>query len=103
VGVLLTAPLTAFELAQASFGRLRCDLLECLTTPGIPLAATFDLAPRKRLTIAVGRQSDDTEINTQHALGVNRFRCFNFAGDEQISLTRNEPENTPPLVARTHL
>src|SRR5215211_3717981 len=90
VGVFLKSTLAASELVQAALGRLRSNLLECLATIRIPLAAAFNVLARKRFTITIGCQIDDTEIDAQHAFSINRFGRLNLTGDEQIPLATHE-------------
>src|SRR5262249_36316695 len=90
VGVFLKAPLATPELAQTAFGRLRSDLLKCLTTCPIPLAATLDMPTAERFAIAISCQIDNTQIDTQDTLCIERFGCLNLATDKQIPFSTDE-------------
>ena len=90
IGVFLKAPLATFEVAQATFGRLRSDLLERLTAVRIPLAAAFNVLTRKRFTVAVGRQIDNAQIDAQDTLDIDWFGRFDFASNEQIPLATHQ-------------
>jgi hypothetical protein len=90
VCVFLKPTLSPTQLTQASFGRLRSDLLECLATVRVPLTARFNMSTRKRLAVAVSRQIDDPKINTQNTFDIDRFGRFNFAPDKHIPATAHE-------------
>jgi hypothetical protein len=77
-------------LVQAAFGRFRADLLERLAAVCIPLAAALDLLTRKRLAVTIGCQIHNAQIDAKCAFGVNRFRRFDLAGNEQIPLASDE-------------
>jgi len=66
--VLLETALPSGVPAQAALGVLRVDLVQSLTARMVARARLLDHGAAKRLTLAVGRQIDDTQVYAQHTV-----------------------------------
>jgi hypothetical protein len=86
VGVFLKAPLTAFQLAQAPFGRPGSDFLQRLPPIRVPLTAALNPFAAEALAVRVNCQVDDTHINSKRAVNVKQVGLVDITGGKQGEL-----------------
>ncbi len=103
VGVRLKAALFAADGSQASFGILRTDGLQPITTTLIPLAYPFHLSTAVLLTVAIRRKVHNPEVNTQRRVNIFGGWFVNIARDQEVELAFTKNKITFALSRVQHL
>lgn len=87
VCIFLKSALPTRQLAQSPFGRLRANRLQRCPTVGIPFALAVYLLARVDLSVAIGCQIDDAQINPKHPLHLLLVRVRYIANRQQVKVS----------------
>src|SRR5258708_16935593 len=92
IAVFAETGFTPREFLEVPFSRLRPTRLQALTKPMVALACLLNRLATKRLTLAIRRQIDDAQVNTQDITGFIgcRFRDIKRHGKGESALTVNQ-------------
>lgn len=84
VHVLLEAALPARVLSETSLGVLGSNFLQPLAAQMVVTANNVNHRATKGLTLAIGRQIDDAQVNTQRIIRLGLIRSFTALGDVEV-------------------
>ncbi len=90
VDVFGKAALLTGQLPQAATATECAELLQLVPEPPVAVAHVLDRLPRMRLTVAIGRNVPDAQIDTERAVNINRIWRFNLARRKQIPVAAHE-------------
>jgi hypothetical protein len=80
------------KLFQTAMAALRAFLLELTTQPAMAIAHVLDRLAAVDLPIAISCNVRDTQVNTERAINLDRFGCFNGARSKQVPGAADEGE-----------
>jgi hypothetical protein len=87
VGVFGKAFLLAGQSLETTLGRLGAFLLEFFSETAVSVSNVVNMPSRENLTVTVGRNVDNTQVNTQNTHGLDGSGSGGFTGCSQVEVT----------------
>ena len=84
VDVLGKPALLASQLPKSAAAAERTELLQLVSQSPVSIAYVLDRRTRVDFSVAIGCDVRDSQIDTERAISLNHFWCFDFAARKQI-------------------